>query len=116
MQLLDQWGTIERDQKRLQVDQEQLKAKQAQLMSREKLLWGLAKGTYGQGDTSTVDKAMRICYSKHRELCSTYPMTLSRDGNFLGIRDVLQTSDRALNDVSSALKEVSAASDGGDID
>lgn len=41
-------------------------------------------------------------------------MRLAGDGNFTGVRDVLMTSDRALNDVSSALKEVSAAASGGD--
>lgn len=79
-----------------------------------KLLFGLARGTFGKSDTSTLDKGLRICYSKYRETSATDPFGLAACGNFNGVREVLTTSDRALSDVSSALKEVTAVTSGGD--
>jgi len=39
---------------------------------------------------------------------------LAGKGNFAGFREVLSISDRALNDISSALREVSATAQGSD--
>ena len=85
-----------------------------QIQSRQKLLKALVKGEINQAGGSTIDVAVKIAFSKHEELAATTPDILSGSGTFTGLRDVLLTSDRALNDVSSALKEVSAAVSGGD--
>lgn len=114
IQLLEQRDNVEQMLWKLNQDLTILSQKKVQVEARQKLLRALAKGTLGKGNNSFLDKGLRIAYSKHKELSATHPMRLSGDGNFTGVRDVLMTSDRALNDVSSALKEVSAAASGGD--
>merc|ERR1712194_623000 len=55
------------------------------------------------------DESLKVAVSKREELAATEPQTLSGMGKFDGFREVLAISDRALQDASSALKEVSAA-------
>lgn len=88
-------------------------AERQQLEAREKLIKTLWSGNMGGSDASE-DNGLRIAVSKRHELAATDPATLSSVGGFVGFREVLATSDRALSDISSALKEVSAASSGGD--
>merc|ERR1712187_179753 len=66
----------------------------------------------------TLDDAFGIAMSKREELEATEPQRLAGVGSFTGFREVMAVSDQALKDISSALKEVSAAvksSDGVDI-
>jgi len=79
---------------------------------RVKMLKALQKGDIGKSVDSSVDDAIRIAADKRAELAATDPQTLAGAGKFLGFREVLAISDRSLQDVSSALKEVSAV-DGG---
>jgi hypothetical protein len=104
------------EQQNWRLKQELNAANQAKIQAdaRNKLLKALAKGDVGKSGSATVDDGLRIAASKREELAATYPQTLSGVGKFNGFREVLSISDRALQDVSSALKEVSAAATGGD--
>lgn len=88
--------------------------KKLQADARNKLLRALQKGDVGKGGGAAVDAGLHIASSKREELAATNPQTLAGVGKFSGFREVLEISDRALQDVSSALKEVSAAATGGD--
>mmetsp|Transcript_26512 Transcript_26512/g.61874 ORF Transcript_26512/g.61874 Transcript_26512/m.61874 type:complete len:563 (-) Transcript_26512:226-1914(-) len=116
MRLLEQRDRNE--QQRWQLDQE-LKDKQQELKSvemRSDVLQNLQRAEAGRqgGSNSTIDEGLNIAYSKHHELAATDPETLAGVGQFTGFREVMMISDRALQDVSSALKEVSAALGGKD--
>lgn len=89
-------------------------AESQQLEAREKLIKTLSAGNIGGSADASDDSGLRIAVSKRYELGATEPTILSSVGRFAGFREVLATSDRALQDISSALKEVSAASSGGD--
>merc|ERR1712228_614165 len=74
----------------------------------------LSKGDIGGKDTAAIDDGLRIAKSKLDEMGATDPEQLcglQKPSRFGGFREV---SDRALQDVSSALKEVSVATGGGD--
>jgi len=104
------------EQENWKLSQELNAATQSRIQAdaRSKLLRALQKGDVGKGGGATIDDGLRIASSKREELSATYPQTLAGAGKFSGFREVLQISDRALQDVSSALKEVSAAATGGD--
>merc|ERR1712039_746813 len=56
---------------------------------------------------------MQIAMSKREELAATEPQVLAGVGQyFTGFREALAISDRALHDVSSALKEVAGVVSG----
>lgn len=108
------------EQKKWQLHQLKIVTEQMkeQVESRQKLLRSLAKGDVKSrsSTSSPVDAAVRVAYNKYKELFDASPDILAGNGKFNGLRDVLVISDRALNDVSSALKEVSASegASGGD--
>eukprot|EP00971_Amphidinium_carterae_P293536 5827745-Amphidinium_carterae.1 len=78
---------------------------------RSSVLRNLQRGGGGPRGSSgsTIDEGLNIAFSKHQELAATNPEQLAGVGQFTGFREVMMISDRALQDVSSALKEVSAA-------
>jgi hypothetical protein len=114
LQHLAQRDALEQEAWKLQ--QELATATQAKALAdaRAKLLHQLQKGERDKGGNSTVDDGLRIASSKREELAATYPQTLAGVGRFSGFQEVLMISDRALQDVSSALTEVSAVATGGD--
>lgn len=111
---LAQRDTLEQENWKLQQELNAANQSKLQADARTKLLRALQKGDVGKAGGSSVDDGLRIATSKREELAATYPQTLAGVGKFNGFREVLQISDRALQDVSSALKEVSAAATGGD--
>jgi len=76
--------------------------------ARAKVIRSLRRNDLGTDDTSSIDDGLRLAMSKREELGATDPQMLAGKGKFLGFREVLSVSERALQDVSSALKEVSA--------
>jgi len=114
MQLLAQRDKLEQQKWKLSQELTEAEQQKQQVESRTKLLKSLARGDLGKDYNSSLDDGLRIAHSKHNELAATNPATLAGEGSFIGFREVLGISDRALGDVSSALKEVSAAVKGGD--
>lgn len=101
------------EQNRWKLQQEFLERQQQRNMveSRTQLLKQLTAGSKARTDPT---RGLKIASSKHEELVATYPETLASKGNFEGFREVVSISDRALQDISSALKEVSASVPGAD--
>lgn len=114
MQFFERRDRLERDLSQLTKELAAAEQEREQLVARTKLIRALARGDYGGGTGHAADDEVRIAVSKQRELAATEPQTLARLGRFAGFREVLAISDRALQDASSALKEVSAASPQGD--
>jgi hypothetical protein len=114
VEYLAQRDKLEQENWKLQQELNASNQLKSQADARYRLLRALQKGDVGKGGGATVDDGLRIASSKREELAATYPETLSGVGKFNGFREVLQISERALQDVSSALKEVSAAAAGGD--
>merc|ERR1712136_263138 len=93
------------------VHRDQLEQQRNMVESRTQLLKQLTAGSKARADPT---RGLKIASSKHEELVATYPETLASKGNFEGFREVVSISDRALQDISSALKEVSASVPGAD--
>jgi len=74
----------------------------------------LQRGDLGKGNSSAVDNGLRVAIAKMQELDATDPTTLAGVGRFQGFHEVLSISDRSLQDVSSALKEVVSTVSGAD--
>jgi len=114
MSYLQERDRLEQDQWRFKGDLVRLKDAKNQADARSKLLKALQKGDFGSTANSTVDDGLRIASSKREELSATFPQTLSGTGRFTGFLEAFSISERALQDVSSALKEVSAVVEGVD--
>merc|ERR1740121_2600899 len=86
-----------------------------QASARAKLLNNLMSGKL-EGKSEASIESVKVADSKLRELASTDPHTLAGVGKerLTGLREVLSISDRALEDVQRALREVTAAGNEGD--
>lgn len=111
---LAQRDKLEQENWKLSQDLTAARQEKLQADARSKLLRALQKGDNGKQGESSVDDGFRIASSKREELSATNPETLAGVGSFAGFREVLEISEHALTDVSSALKEVSAAEESGD--
>merc|ERR1712217_75439 len=109
LQLFQQRDRLERDYLRLTQEQAMLTQEKAQLSARQNMLRAVIAGDLDTNDEASVDESLKVAIAKREELAATEPQALSGRGNFDGFREVLAISDRALQDASSALKEVSAA-------
>lgn len=114
MAYLSERDRLEQEQWKLKNDFMRTKEHKNQADARLKLLKAMEKGDFGNKANSTVDDGLRIASSKREELAATFPQTLAGAGRFTGFLEALSISERALQDVSSALKEVSAVVEGGD--
>eukprot|EP00929_Paragymnodinium_shiwhaense_P039747 TRINITY_DN20840_c0_g1_i2.p1 TRINITY_DN20840_c0_g1~~TRINITY_DN20840_c0_g1_i2.p1 ORF type:complete len:396 (+),score=100.77 TRINITY_DN20840_c0_g1_i2:314-1501(+) len=97
------------EQRMLSLNQEHtvVSMQKAQAETRKKLIKTLQRGGLGNLAQASVEDSFLIAMSKAEELSATWPQTLAGIGRFLGFQEVLAISDRALQDVSSALKEIS---------
>jgi len=114
MQYFERRDRLERDERKLTKELAAAEQERDRLVARSKLIRALARGDFGASSGHAADDEVRIAVNKQRELAATEPQTLASRPRFGGFREVLSISDRALQDVSSALKEVSAASPHGD--
>lgn len=114
LQLLANRDKLEHELMRLTEEHSVVTQQRQQLESRAKLIHALQRGDFGNKNSSSMDDALNIASNKRQELAATGPAVLAGAGKFTGFREVLAISDRALQDVSSALKEVSAAASGGE--
>mmetsp|Transcript_6923 Transcript_6923/g.17720 ORF Transcript_6923/g.17720 Transcript_6923/m.17720 type:complete len:574 (-) Transcript_6923:125-1846(-) len=114
LELLAQRDAREQEHMRLTHEHTDLLQEKQQVEAQLNTIRSLTRGDFGSGDSSSIDDALKIATSKRQELAATAPQTLAGVGKFSGLREVLSVSDRALQDVSSALKEVSAVAKGGE--
>jgi len=114
LQLLEERDKLEQTLLHLTQDQIHYSQKKLEVEGRQKLIRSLQKGGLGKDAKSSIDDGLDIAMSKREELAATECQTLAGVGKFTGFREVVAISDRALQDVSSALKEVSGAVKGSD--
>lgn len=115
-QLLLSRDAAERDLVRITQELTSNRTQRTQLESRSKIIKKMQGGDFGslKGALTEVDEGMKVADGKRKELAATDPFELAGNGRFTGLREVLSISDRALQDVSSSLKEVRAAASGRD--
>jgi len=114
MMLLGQRDKLEQRNWEVKQDATQLIQSRTSIESRKRLLRSLVRGDLGREQHSVLAEGIKIAHKKLQEIRASDPQTLAGRGNFSGLKEVLSVSDRALTDVSSALKEVSAVAGGGD--
>jgi hypothetical protein len=99
------------EQQMLQLDRDftAISQQKASAEGRMKLISHLQHG--GARDAmASIDEGLEIAMNKRDELAATEPQTLANSsGRFSGVREILAISERALQDVSSALKEINSA-------
>eukprot|EP00927_Polykrikos_kofoidii_P047536 TRINITY_DN4174_c0_g1_i1.p1 TRINITY_DN4174_c0_g1~~TRINITY_DN4174_c0_g1_i1.p1 ORF type:complete len:538 (+),score=94.53 TRINITY_DN4174_c0_g1_i1:110-1723(+) len=99
----------EREETDLQKEMKAAQFEKSEIEGRKKLIRDLQGGKVAKESTSSTDEVISIAMSKREELAAADPQTLASVGKFMGVREVLAISNRALQDVSSALKEASTA-------
>lgn len=109
LQLLARRDALEQNNLNLSQDLATVNTSKMEVEGRIKLIQSLQRGGLGKDGGSSIDEGLAIALSKREELSATNPQTLAGVGRFQGFREVLAISDRALQDISSALKEVSSA-------
>mmetsp|Transcript_15448 Transcript_15448/g.32548 ORF Transcript_15448/g.32548 Transcript_15448/m.32548 type:complete len:573 (-) Transcript_15448:40-1758(-) len=112
LQLLAQRDKVEQEHLHLTHEYTIISQKRQQVEARSKLIRSLQRGRLSTAGSTTVDECLKIASSKREELLATDLQTLAGVGRFTGVQEVLAISHRALQEVSSALKEVSAAASG----
>mmetsp|Transcript_8981 Transcript_8981/g.20938 ORF Transcript_8981/g.20938 Transcript_8981/m.20938 type:complete len:548 (+) Transcript_8981:31-1674(+) len=105
----------ETERKLLQLTQELTLAmnKQQQFDSRARMIRSL-HGDEGSKPGGADESGLKVADMKRQELAATEAIRLSGSGRFNGLHEIFEVSGRALQDVSSSLKEVRAAASGGD--
>jgi len=106
--LLEQYSELESNLAAANSELQNLMETQQALVKQHTLMKQLASGMLGTEASLQIDKALKIAGIKIRELQNASPFILAKDGAFSGLREILVVSDRALGDISSALKEISA--------
>jgi len=114
MQLLAQRDEDERRNLSLMQEYSDTVSKKHQIEALDTLVAALRRGELITKSDNSSDDGLKVANSKRLELTATSPQELAGKGNFAGFREVLSISDRALNDISSALREVSATAQGSD--
>merc|ERR1712087_869491 len=114
-ELLEQRDEKERHSLQLKQQYSDAMQQRTQAEARSKLLSNLIDGKL-TGKSGSSNESVKVADSKLRELANTDPQKLAGVGQerFTGFREVLSISDRALQDVSRALREVTAAANEGD--
>lgn len=121
LDLLNKQDEQQRRVLELQTELAEVSQKLEQGQGRVRLMESLKRGNSGSVKDTLLDEGLRIAMSKREELAATDPHNLAGvldtsscdsgergTSRFSGFREVLMISDRALQDISSALREVSA--------
>ncbi|CAE7682381.1 Sgta [Symbiodinium pilosum] len=87
--------------------------RQQQSDSRARMIRSL-HGDAGSKSGGVDEAGLKVADMKRQELAGTEPVRLSGSGRFNGLHEIFDVSERALQDVSSSLKEVRAAASSGD--
>lgn len=106
IQLLTERDKLEQQKLAFDRDHVYYTQEKAEVEGRSKLIRGLLRGGLAGNTRDLVDEGLEIAMNKREELAATQPEALASAERFSGLREVLSISDRALQDVSSALKEI----------
>jgi len=110
LKLLQQKDRVEQDIWRLRQEHADKKKEEQRLETQSKLLPGFVNNEMNKGSNGPVELATKIAFGKCEELEAAELQVLASAGDkFGGCREVLHISDRALQDMSSALKEIGTA-------
>lgn len=113
LQLLNSRDETERKLVSLTQDLTLALNRQQQSDSRARMIRSL-HGDAGSKPGGVDEAGLKIADMKRQELAATEPVRLSGSGRFHGLHEIFEVSERALQDVSSSLKEVRAAASSGD--
>ncbi|CAE7609557.1 Sgta [Symbiodinium sp. CCMP2456] len=109
LQLLNSRDETERKLVNLTQDLTLALNRQQQSDSRARMIRSL-HGDAGSKPGGVDEAGLKIADMKRQELAATEPVRLSGSGRFHGLHEIFEVSERALQDVSSSLKEARRAS------